>query len=75
MFPSNGNIKAVKQGEVFHPLVSIWSSSIKDRLCQSLMAEQLSVMKFISTVRTEWIPANQISDKPATVFQNINKPL
>lgn len=33
MFPSNGNIKAVKQGEVFHPLVSIWSSSLKDRLC------------------------------------------
>lgn len=72
---STGAIKAVKQGEIFHPLVSIWSGSLKEALYQSLMVKQFSVMQFMSTVNTEWIPANQISDKPATLFQNINKPL
>lgn len=75
LFPSTGDIKAVKQDEIFHPLVSIWNSSLKEKIYQTLMNKNLSVMQFMSAVDTEWIPANQISDKPATVFQNINKPL
>ena len=75
LIPSTADIKAVKQGEIFHPLVSIWSSSLKEKLYQSLMAKQLSVMQFISNVSTEWILADQISDQPEMVFQNINKPL
>ncbi|QUG41514.1 molybdenum cofactor guanylyltransferase [Psychrobacillus sp. INOP01] len=74
-FPLNEDIKAVKQEEIFHPLVSIWNSSLKEKLYQSLIAEKLGVMQFLSTVGTEWIQANQISEEPAIVFQNINKPL
>lgn len=73
--PSSRDIKAVKQGEVFHPLVSIWSSSLKEKLFQSLVEEKLSVMQFMSSVSTEWINANQISNDSINVFQNINKPL
>lgn len=73
--PFNEDIKAVKHGDIFHPLVSVWNSNVKEKLYENLMAEKLSVMKFMSTVSTEWIPANHISNEPATVFQNINEPL
>lgn len=75
LYPSTGDIKAVKQGEIFHPLVSIWSGSLKEKIYQSLMSKNFSVMQFMSTVSTKWILADQISDNPASVFQNINKPL
>ena len=75
LYRSTGDIKAVKQGEIFQPLVSIWSGSLKEKIYQSLMNKNFSVMQFMSTVSTMWILADQISDNPASVFQNINKPL
>jgi len=74
-FQSYGQITAIKQDGIFHPLVSVWTSSLKEKLYESLIAEKLGVMQFMSTVTTEWIQASQVSNEPKNVFQNINKPL
>jgi len=74
-FQCYGQITAVKHDDIFHPLVSVWTSSLKEKLYESLIAEKLGVMQFMSTVTTEWILASQISNEPKDVFQNINKPL
>lgn len=74
-FQSYGQITAVKHDDIFHPLVSVWTSSLKEKLYESLIAEKLGVMQFMSTVTTEWIQASQVSKEPKYVFQNINKPL
>ncbi|NLY80166.1 MAG: molybdenum cofactor guanylyltransferase, partial [Lysinibacillus sp.] len=70
----NGMVTAVKLGDRKHPLVSVWPYDIKEQLKLALEQERLRVMDFLSTVRTQWIDAEELTEDPATYLQNINEP-
>lgn len=67
------DVVAVRAGETFLPLLSVWRTGLSDLLEQEISADRLSVMKLLAKLRTVWLDASRL-DKDLRIFDNFNTP-
>ncbi|OWR32599.1 molybdenum cofactor guanylyltransferase [Saccharibacillus sp. O23] len=67
------DVAAVRAGDAFVPLLSVWRAGLADVLEQEISADRLSVMKLLAKLNTVWLDASRI-DEDLRVFDNFNTP-
>lgn len=67
-------ITAVFAYNRFHPLVSVWESTVKMALFDSLREKRYRVVQLMEECGVKWIEGSEFTDDERYVFRNVNTP-
>lgn len=65
-------ITAVFADNRFHPLVSVWATTVKTALFEALREKQFRVIKLMEASGVKWIKGSEFTDDEQRMFRNVN---